>query len=366
MKSIKIVLTGGPCGGKTTSIQAIEEEFTELGYHVLIVPEAATILINSGIKPFGNNGLSTYEFQEYVMKTQLYLEDIAEKAAQTIPAKTIIICDRGLLDDKAYITGEEYQKLTKEFHTTPLQLMSRYDLVLHLKTAADGKEEFYTLSNNSARTETIEEALDKDQKTLSAWLGHERLKIIGNDTDFKTKINNVLKEIHCLVDTKYPIERQEKYLVNVNLKDLKNLSPQVLDIEQYFIEKDNIEYLYRKTSTSTDTKYTLITKIDTDINNERITLRRNITEKEYYINQTLTTKKIIKKRYCFPYKNQNFRLDIFQDNLQILEIEETNKTIKRSIPSFIELKEDISNSLEYRNSTLSQKLFEKMKINVKK
>ena len=52
----KIVLTGGPCSGKTTSIQKIEEEFTQLGYKVIIVPEAAPILINSGIRPFGIGG----------------------------------------------------------------------------------------------------------------------------------------------------------------------------------------------------------------------------------------------------------------------------------------------------------------------
>ena len=32
----KIVLTGGPCAGKTTAIQEIEKEFTEKGYLVLI------------------------------------------------------------------------------------------------------------------------------------------------------------------------------------------------------------------------------------------------------------------------------------------------------------------------------------------
>lgn len=40
MKSIKkIVLTGGPCGGKTTSIQKIVEEFEEKNYKVIVVPE---------------------------------------------------------------------------------------------------------------------------------------------------------------------------------------------------------------------------------------------------------------------------------------------------------------------------------------
>ena len=96
MKVLKVALTGGPCGGKTTSIKTIEEEFIERGYHVIVVPEAATILINSGIRPFGVNGLPMYEFQKYVMELQFRLEDIADQAAKEIDAKTIIVCDIGL------------------------------------------------------------------------------------------------------------------------------------------------------------------------------------------------------------------------------------------------------------------------------
>lgn len=38
----KIVLTGGPCGGKSTGLSKIEQELTEKGYKVFIVPETAT------------------------------------------------------------------------------------------------------------------------------------------------------------------------------------------------------------------------------------------------------------------------------------------------------------------------------------
>ena len=35
----KIVLTGGPCAGKTTAMSWVENAFTEKGYKVLFVPE---------------------------------------------------------------------------------------------------------------------------------------------------------------------------------------------------------------------------------------------------------------------------------------------------------------------------------------
>ena len=38
----KIVITGGPSGGKTTGLSWIQNAFTKLGYTVLFVPETAT------------------------------------------------------------------------------------------------------------------------------------------------------------------------------------------------------------------------------------------------------------------------------------------------------------------------------------
>ena len=54
----KIVITGGPCGGKSTAMSYIQNEFTKRGFTVLIVPETATELVLAGISPntFDNMG----------------------------------------------------------------------------------------------------------------------------------------------------------------------------------------------------------------------------------------------------------------------------------------------------------------------
>lgn len=39
----KIVLTGGPCAGKTTALVKVIEHFTSLGYKVFTIPEVPTI-----------------------------------------------------------------------------------------------------------------------------------------------------------------------------------------------------------------------------------------------------------------------------------------------------------------------------------
>lgn len=366
MEIKKIVLTGGPCAGKTTAIQQIEKEFTEKGYKVLIVPEAATILINSGIKPFGENGIDSIEFQKQVITLQLTLENLAQKTATLDNKKVIILCDRGIIDDKAYVETKVWKDLLKEFSSKEFDLMSRYDLVLHLRTAALGKEEFYTLDNNSARTETPQEARDKDQKTLDAWLGHEKLKIIGNDTSFENKIKSVISEIYNVLNRPAPLQIQTKYLVNnIDLAEVEKTKLVKLELEQYVIMDGEKELTYRKTGKDQEEKYTLVTKIDTLINNERITTQRNITEEEYYDNKDEKIVPIKKVRYCFEYKNQYFRLDIFDDGLKVLEQEETDKTKKINLPPFIKVEKEITSDITYRNSALfevrNQKVAKKVK-----
>jgi thymidylate kinase len=51
-KIVKIVITGGPCAGKTTAMSWITNTFTKQGYAVLFIPETATGLITSGVAPW--------------------------------------------------------------------------------------------------------------------------------------------------------------------------------------------------------------------------------------------------------------------------------------------------------------------------
>ena len=55
---------------------------------------------------------------------------------------------------------------------------TRYDLVIHLVTAADGASAFYTTRNNSARSENISQALALDAKTRECWSVHSNVQVI--------------------------------------------------------------------------------------------------------------------------------------------------------------------------------------------
>jgi putative protein kinase ArgK-like GTPase of G3E family len=41
----KIAITGGPCGGKSTSLRRIHEDLTAKGFRVLSVPEIPTLVV---------------------------------------------------------------------------------------------------------------------------------------------------------------------------------------------------------------------------------------------------------------------------------------------------------------------------------
>ncbi len=47
---IKIVLTGGPGAGKTTSLSYLYDKLSDLGFRVIMIPEAARMVLSSGIK----------------------------------------------------------------------------------------------------------------------------------------------------------------------------------------------------------------------------------------------------------------------------------------------------------------------------
>ena len=156
----------------------------KIGYRVLLVPEAATMLNVGGA--FIQTPKMTLEyavkFQVGLMKLQMNLEDIFIDIAQTSGQPTAIICDRGVMDGKAFCEDIVWQAILDETGWSTIQLRDRrYEAVLHLVTAADGAEKFYNFENE-ARSESIEESKELDKKLINAWVGHPHFSIIQNQT----------------------------------------------------------------------------------------------------------------------------------------------------------------------------------------
>ncbi|CAM9687502.1 unnamed protein product, partial [Heterosigma akashiwo] len=153
-----IALTGGPCGGKSSCLKVVKAALEKQGYGVYLVPETPTILIGGGAEyPGINGGQSLIEFERGLIDLQLQMENSFLGIAASVPKKSVVICDRGLLDVKAYMPRALWEEVLDAMGLREPDLVARYDLVLHMVTAAKGAEKFYTTANNAARKETPEE-----------------------------------------------------------------------------------------------------------------------------------------------------------------------------------------------------------------
>lgn len=346
----KIVLTGGPCAGKTSALAKIEEHFTDLGYKVLIVSESATELIKGGTTP--SRDLSMEQFQEIILQYQMMKEQTYDKIAYNLNTdKCIIIYDRGLMDNSAYISDIAFTTILENLNLSKLDLLDRYDLVIHLVTAASGAKEFYTLSNNTSRSETIEEAIMLDQKNMNAWKGHRNFCIIDNSTTFSSKLNKVIEQIENLIG-KERIHKQHKYLVASSSINPKFLEKAIkIDIEQVYLESTSYERRLRKRSLNGDTTYYYTAQKYDSSGTSKVLVDKKISQKTY--DQLLSDNayhKISKTRYSFINEKQFFKLDIFEDETAILEIDSDTY----SLPPELNILADVTDNPDFYNNALAK------------
>lgn len=372
----RIVLTGGPCAGKTTALAKIEQDLKEKGYRVLIVPESATELIKSGINPIDRDGIGIIEFQKVIMLYQYQKEEFYNEVANKFKdEKIVIIYDRGLMDNKAYVPDDRFKeildysskKLNKSL--TELDIASRYDMVIHLVTSAEGDAKNYTLENNTARIETAEEARVQDKKALESWSMHDNLKIVGNYEHFNEKIDRVLSIIHDCLGSTVLIKKERKFLVdNIDFNNfLEKLKYVRCEIEQYYLESymnilvNNIEKRLRKITYNdcVNYYYSLYSRETSGI--KKIISERKLTEREFkdilYHSEVIS--KINKKRYTFVYDRQYFKLDFF-DDFSMLEVRQMCENSKFCIPNGIELIKEVTDNIDYQNINLGNEKTKKL------
>ena len=360
-KITKIVLTGGPCAGKTTAMNWIQNFFQKQGYKVLFVPETATELIMGGLTPWETKTNS--DFESILFDLQIEKEKSFEEGAKKLSnEKILIVCDRGLLDNKAYMSKRDFDYLLKSKKLSEVKLRDSYDAVFHLVTAAKGAKEYYNL-DNAARTETIEEATKLDDSLIASWTGHPHFRIIDNSSDFETKMKRLLKEISNVLGEPEPYEIERKFLIEMpDLEYLESLPncEKVQIVQTYLKSNDDEEIRIRQRGSNGSFTYSKTRKINVN-NLKRIEVEERLTEEEY-INELLnadpTRGQIIKDRYCLAYNNQYFEIDIypFWKDKAIVEIELSNEKDKIDLPPYLEVIDEVTDNINYRNSEIAKQI----------
>jgi predicted ATPase len=173
----KVVLTGGPCGGKTTALARLSSYLRERGFEVISCPECYTILASNGLSAgfYSTQGIDTV-IQNAVLDVQISLEDSLSNVLKARGKPAVLLCDRGPMDGKAYLTEEKWQEILDGRGISEVDLRdNRYNAVYHMVSAADGARKYYSLDNNTARSESPEEACALDKVTQKCWLGHPHM-----------------------------------------------------------------------------------------------------------------------------------------------------------------------------------------------
>jgi len=364
MENIKrIVLTGGPCAGKTTALVRIIEHFSNLGFKVFTVPEVPTMYSQGGWSYLTPNRSLYYEGELAILRTQLALENSFMHLAETCTKPTFVVCDRGTLDISAYIDRKMWDELCEKCGTSTNELRKRYDAVLHLVSAADGAEQYYTTATNSTRYEQANEeglriARDLDKKVNRSWTGHPHLRVINNHDNFDTKINRVLKEISNVLEIPQPIEEERTYVV-----ELTGELPECVESEitqTYLVADPDCEIRLRRRDWGGEVVNVHKTKKRLP-NGEMLETERQVTNALYesLLQQADPYRATIRKtRRSFIWKGQYFEIDTFHepvDNLTILETKGVAQQESVNFPPFIRVIKDVTGNPQYYNYNIALK-----------
>lgn len=340
MEIYKIVFTGGPGGGKTTILKQVASELRENGYNVFIVPETARIFIENGIKPKPNDREYTLQFQDAILKEQLFKEQITEDFAkmETNQRKTIILYDRATIDNRAYLDSQkDFDMLLTNNNVSELELINKYDLVIHLVSLAATNKEMYV--NDDERTESPEEALEKERKTANAWALHRNMKIVMPTETIEEKKEIVMSHIEDYIDQRkeineytIPISNEECAFI---LQNLDENNSKKFDITEYSLSVGSMRCRENHLSKiEYNGKISYIVEKYFENDNEKCCLEKEIIPKEEfkkYLNDYKVYK--ITKRTETIFVNNFLIHRLFQDKNNSKIIIENNRN-KESLSKF--------------------------------
>ena len=173
----RIVLTGGPGGGKTTAADMFRRE---IGEGIVIVPEAATMMFSGGFPRYRDPD-AVVAVQKAIFHVQRNLEDVQ---AAKYPER-VLLCDRGTVDGAAYWPDEPVSFFDAMGTTLEAEL-ARYDGVIFFESAAVGGMGIE--GGNPARRESLDEAAKLDGELRAIWGQHPCFKVVHHTPSFLKKI----------------------------------------------------------------------------------------------------------------------------------------------------------------------------------
>jgi len=383
-KVYRLVLTGGPCGGKTTGQARLCTFFENLGWKVYRVPETARVLLGGGVKWADLTEAEAFAFQENLIRTMLQIESTYFELAASSQQDTLVVCDRGVMDASAYMQPGQWEAMKAKNNWNDVELRdNRYNQVIHLVSAAKGAEAFYSTDAN-VRREDLDLARQLDNFASQAWVGHPYYDIIDNSTDFDAKVVRMIAVLcnRLGIDTGDRLStdsRKRKFLIRGLPDEL--VYPQFQDfivVHDYLVTPNsrmqarirrrgqnvqwdaNAKHWDLATGNWTYTHTLRLPKI----NNESPERKMQISSREYELlraQRDASRYTIYKKRRCFLWNNQYFQMDIYQEpchprcrGLILLETYTTQKGAELQLPPFLLVEKEVTEDSTFSMYNLSK------------
>ncbi|XP_021699713.1 TRPL translocation defect protein 14 isoform X2 [Aedes aegypti] len=415
-KVYKLVLTGGPCGGKTTGQARLCTFFENLGWKVFRVPETATVLLSGGIK-FSDlttdevsqkasdhrtifkdgipehsvdktascprclaaaadkpNGSEAYKFQENLLRTMIQMENTFFELGKSCTRNCLIICDRGVMDASAFVSKEKWDRMMRTNSWNSVELRdNRYNHIVHMVSAANGAEAFYSTEDHACRSEGVDLARELDYKSAAAWIGHPYFDVIDNSSDFESKVNRM---IECVCqklgidtgDRLLTTSKKVKFLVSDLPKDSAFPAFQDFEVVHHYLQSAGPRVQARLRKRGQNGHFSYIHTIRRPhLHGQSIEVKTQLTHRDYL--NMLTQRDdahftIYKKRRCFLVNNQYFQMDIYKDpghprckGLILLETYTSlsGDKLKGILPKFLNIVKEVTGQPDYSMFNLSLK-----------
>ena len=375
-QTFKICITGGPCAGKTTAMSRLIETFSP-EFNVYTVPEMATMTFSSGVTILPENFTPEMHkvFTTSICQMQIHLENYFETIAKTQRKKTLIITDRGVCDNFVYCSTENKHKILEdEKWSMDYVSNGRYDMVIHMVTAANGAEEHYTLDNNSARWESRQQAIENDIKGQKEWMHHHNFVLIDNSCKgFEAKIQRVLKSVANISGAKTQHKYVKKFLLPIDFSF--DSIPAEIKCDNFsetrhnlISNREDMNHLIMKRTYPNQSfpVFFYIARNIKDSYEQRIETHRIISEKFYqdYLNQVDPNHVTIHKQVRQFSLKQNKEVNIYQiEKITMLDSEYCILKIirdfepsqeEKAVPHFVRVIEEITENPAYFSSNFSK------------
>ena len=173
----RIVLTGGPCGGKSSSVRHLIEALTTLGFDVLSPPEVPTLLLNGGCEyPGGGSGGSGGgEGLEATAAAATMLSTATAKAATTSSSSSSSSSNNNKMSSSSTVSSSSLsasaEAPTPTTASTPDDPLVRFEVAL-FRLQRQMEDSFYACARNTGRPTVI--IFDRGLMDISAYCSAEQ------------------------------------------------------------------------------------------------------------------------------------------------------------------------------------------------